>query len=67
VLIDDSNTCNLINILYDGFVFGGYFKGWQDIIMSRGAYLLTLANLGVTVINAYDDITEPTTYTWESV
>ena len=57
----------MFSILYEGYVYGGYFKGWLDIVMQRGAYLLTLGNLGVTVISAYDDLTQGDTYSYQTV
>jgi hypothetical protein len=41
--------CDMMEILYNGDVNGGYFVGWRDNVTSKAAYLLSLVNMGVTV------------------
>lgn len=45
--------CDMMDILYNGDVNGGYFVGWRDNVTSKAAYLLSLVNMGVTVQSAY--------------
>lgn len=45
--------CDMMQILYNGDVNGGYFVGQRDMVASKAAYLLTLVNLGITVQSAY--------------
>lgn len=41
--------CDMMEILYQGDVSGGYYVGWRDNVTSKAAYLLSLVNMGVTV------------------
>ena len=45
--------CDMMKILYNGDVNGGYFVGQRDMVTSKAAYLLPLVNLGITVQSAY--------------
>ena len=45
--------CDMMAILYQGDVNGGYYVGWRDQVASKAAYLLSLVNTGVTVQSAY--------------
>lgn len=45
--------CDMLSILYNGDVNGGYYQGWRDQFTSKAGYLLMLVNLGVTVQSAY--------------
>lgn len=55
-LLDSLNgqiDCDALQLLNEGYIQGGYFAGWADEINSKGGYILTLANLGITVQSAY--------------
>lgn len=41
--------CAVMDVLQNGFIQGGYFADWVDEIASKYGYILSLANLGVTV------------------
>jgi len=43
----------MLEMLYSGFVYGGYFQGWLDQITSKGGYLVTITNMAITVESAY--------------
>lgn len=45
--------CDMLNILYYGDVKNGYYQGWRDNVTTKGAYLLSLANMGVVVQSAF--------------
>ena len=56
---DEKYRCNFYDITYEGFTFGGFFKGWSDIIMARGSYLVALESLGVVIESAYQTLQNP--------
>jgi len=41
--------CDLMNLLYEGDVNADYFRGWNDIVTSKAAYILSLITTGITV------------------
>lgn len=45
--------CDVMDVLQNGFIQGGYFADWVDEIASKYGYILSLANLGVTVQSSY--------------
>ena len=46
-------SCDIMSILYEGDVNGGYYKGWRDNLAAKASYLITVVNMGVTVQSAY--------------
>lgn len=60
-------TCQMMTSLYNGYVPGGYFQGWRDQVATKGAYLLTLANLGLTATSAWTTVTTDVTEVWLGV
>jgi len=45
--------CDMLDILYSGDVKAGYYQGWRDNVTTKGAYLLSLANVGVVIQSAF--------------
>lgn len=52
--------CDMVAILYEGIAGTQlYFKGYQDMLMVRAAYLLTLMNMGIIVTSGHDTLSAP--------
>lgn len=49
--------CDMLEILYEGIAGTDlYFKGYQDMLMDKASYLLTLMNMGIIVTSAHDTL-----------
>ena len=49
--------CDMLAILYEGIAGTNlYFKGFQDMLMDKASYLLTLMNMGIIVTSAHDTL-----------
>ena len=49
--------CDMLAILYEGIAGTNlYFKGYQDMLMDKASYLLTLMNMGIIVTSAHDTL-----------
>ena len=52
--------CDMVAILYEGIAGTQlYFRGYQDMLMARAAYLLTLMNMGIIVTSGHDTLSAP--------
>ena len=50
----------MVAILYEGIAGTQlYFRGYQDMLMARAAYLLTLMNMGIIVTSGHDTLSAP--------
>ena len=52
--------CDMMAILYEGIAGTElYFKGYQDMLMDKASYLLTLMNMGIIVTSGHDTLSAP--------
>ena len=56
---DTQYGCDYYSIMYESYTYGGFFKGWSDVIMARGTYLVSLENIGDIVEAAYQTLANP--------
>lgn len=56
--------CDLMQILYTGDVNNNYLVGYKDNVATKGAYLLTLVNMGLTAQSTFVSMTSKDHTAW---
>ena len=59
--------CDFLKVLYEGEVQAGYFRGWDDVIVSKSAYIFLLVTIGETITSAYTVLALDDMDAWKSI